>query len=494
MSQTDFDSAVQESMEALGLDEEEAIADTMEAFELQGADLTGIITSRGGAAASHNHPTVTAVTQLSEALEIAEKLRTERLKREERETGEVTEERGDFETEGEEERDSQERASQERASLEAIGKAIEVLRLEIVNGGEDVVAMIGKHSGVELTLKACERFAEKKEIVLMERGFVLANLLVTDDANKHAFLLSNGPHLVSTSLSSLPHLPSFVHVASSLAATAGTRFELIKEALMDEKVHVLFLSLMKRHVSHSGAVLGTLEGIKVLVTNDDFRVAASKTFINAQKIAEAGAVEIILEAAREYRADMKILSSICAGLTAVAVNEKVCKSVADLGGVDLALSFLTKATSEKQPLMAKTSCNLLKQLAGSDENKKEIVGGGGIICILETATTFSEDPNVIQESFASITALTLRHPLHASMAAEAGASGIISEAMERHPGAKGMQRQACQMVRNLAVRNPENRPLMLEVGIERLLRKAKADHKQCGDVSDFALQALGLEI
>lgn len=64
---------------------------------------------------------------------------------------------------------------------------------------------------------------------------------------------------------------------------------------------------------------------------------------------------------------------------------------------------------------------------------------------------------IFMQGFAAIATLTLRSPQNATKAVEAGAVDMAAEMMERHSGAASMLRQACQMIRNLAVRNPENR-------------------------------------
>lgn len=57
-----------------------------------------------------------------------------------------------------------------------------------------------------------------------------------------------------------------------------------------------------------------------------------------------------------------------------------------------------------------------------------------------------------------------------------------------------VQRQCCMALRNMSVRNPENRPAILEKGAEGLLRQAKTKHpKTCGDVGAAALRDLGLD-
>lgn len=56
-----------------------------------------------------------------------------------------------------------------------------------------------------------------------------------------------------------------------------------------------------------------------------------------------------------------------------------------------------------------------------------------------------------------ISVLSLRSPDHASRAIEAGAGDLVINAMQKFPTAQQLQRNACLMIRNLVVRNPENR-------------------------------------
>lgn len=60
-----------------------------------------------------------------------------------------------------------------------------------------------------------------------------------------------------------------------------------------------------------------------------------------------------------------------------------------------------------------------------------------------------------------ISALSLRSPENAARAIEAGAGDLAIQAMRKFPSAYQMQKQCCLMIRNLVVRNPENRCVSL---------------------------------
>lgn len=56
-----------------------------------------------------------------------------------------------------------------------------------------------------------------------------------------------------------------------------------------------------------------------------------------------------------------------------------------------------------------------------------------------------------------VTVLTLRSPENAARAMEGGYGTLAIESMQRFPSSGQTQKQACLMIRNLVVRNPENR-------------------------------------
>lgn len=60
-----------------------------------------------------------------------------------------------------------------------------------------------------------------------------------------------------------------------------------------------------------------------------------------------------------------------------------------------------------------------------------------------------------------ITVLSLRSPNNAARAMEAGAGDLAIQAMLRFPSSQQLQRNSCLMIRNLVVRNPENRQVYL---------------------------------
>lgn len=69
----------------------------------------------------------------------------------------------------------------------------------------------------------------------------------------------------------------------------------------------------------------------------------------------------------------------------------------------------------------------------------------------------ANDGSLNMQVMSIVTVLSLRSPDNAARAIEAGAGDLAIQAMKKFPASYQMQRQSCLMIRNLVVRNPENR-------------------------------------
>ena len=62
-----------------------------------------------------------------------------------------------------------------------------------------------------------------------------------------------------------------------------------------------------------------------------------------------------------------------------------------------------------------------------------------------------------------ICTLSLRAPDNATRAIEAGAGDLAIRVMNEFPEVPQLQKHSCLMIRNLVVRNPENRQVLLDL-------------------------------
>jgi hypothetical protein len=87
----------------------------------------------------------------------------------------------------------------------------------------------------------------------------------------------------------------------------------------------------------------------------------------------------------------------------------------------------------------------------------------------------------------------LRQPEHCALAdANEGLMAQVTDAIFCHRASPPVMRQACQLVRNLVVRNEDLRVPMLKRGVEPVLREAR-QLPECGDVALAALRDLSLD-
>ena len=186
----------------------------------------------------------------------------------------------------------------------------------------------------------------------------------------------------------------------------------------------------------------------------------------------------------------------------MAANEEVCKQVTEHNGISTIMRLLQGPAVEKSAV-ARPACALLRQLAGSDTIKPGIIKAGGLPAMIQIMQIHSQNqekaakgPEVatVEQAIGLLTAVSLRNPTGAAAMAEARCLEVVIATMRAMPCAPNVQRQACMCLRNAVVRNPENKPRILEKGAEALILAAKRDHSSaCMDVGSAALRDLGCE-
>uniref|UniRef100_A0A2P2JI90 LRRK2 ARM repeat domain-containing protein n=1 Tax=Rhizophora mucronata TaxID=61149 RepID=A0A2P2JI90_RHIMU len=212
----------------------------------------------------------------------------------------------------------------------------------------------------------------------------------------------------------------------------------------------------------------------------------------ARRFAKIGIAGALVDSLHAGLTSPSLVSASIA-LKAVAVNDEICRAIAEGGGIDAILHCIDDSGEQGNKIVAKTCCSLLCKLAGSDSNKSTIVENGGMDRLLKLSAKFSDDPSVLQEVMSIFQVLSLRSPDNAARAIESGAGDLAIQAMQNFPSVQQLQRTACLMIRNLVVRNPENRTLLLNHGIEKIIRRAKEHHATCKHAATDALRDLGVD-
>ncbi|KAK6241025.1 hypothetical protein SCA6_006414 [Theobroma cacao] len=299
---------------------------------------------------------------------------------------------------------------------------------------------------------------------------------ISDVQSTEAFRVSGGPvivvHILNTDgIQDLDILNS----GFAIVAAAATGNEVVKESFMELGVDKLILQVLSGQTK--GSVQSLYDAIRVLLTSDDNRVVASQVYGYARRFAKIGIARALVESLHGGLSSTSLVSASIA-LKAVAVNDEICKSIADAGGIDALLKCVDDSGEQGNKTVARTCCSLLSKLAGSDSNKSTIVEKGGMDRLIKLSARFSDDPSVLQEVMSIISVLCLRSPDNATHAIEAGAAELAIQTMQKFPAAQQMQRSSCLMIRNLVVRNPENR--QFGIGLE-IVRCVTCIHHQPTD-------------
>ena len=241
--------------------------------------------------------------------------------------------------------------------------------------------------------------------------------------------------------------------------------------------------------------------VKAIVSGDDSTATVSKAFDHAREVVGSKVAAVYTLASSCISSAMAdpagtgvppIVKECVSLLRCLAVNDSICVQFTDDG----ALQLLT-SVAEKYPKHAPTIrnvCGAIKKLAHSDHVKRAVCAGDAkpLSVLLSGLQGFMTDASVVEQALAALSVSVLRTPENAQMVADKDALPFIAKAMQMHPDAAGLQRQACLCVRNLVSRSKSSltEPL-LEEGVEALLRAAKASHPACQDVAKAALRDLG---
>ncbi|KAG7545166.1 Armadillo-type fold [Arabidopsis suecica] len=455
ISQEAFDDLVRENVEDLGMDPSEALEDALYTLKLQGADLSGIITCVPGESSIKDNPLIVCLDRLKEfdSVSIDGPLRDE-----------------DF---------------------DEISSLFNILN-ELCSSQESGNAAIAiKHGAVDLTCSICSKIktSTRSNRVVVPCFKALA-VLIRDIQSTEKFRNCTGPNIVVDLLRGSSSDSDLLDAGFAVVAAAATGNEVVKQLFMELKIDEFILQVLNRESKTT--IRALYDAICALLTPDDYRVVASQVYGYARTFAKLGIATALTEALQAGIGSDSLVSASTA-LKAIAVNDEICKSIAETGGIDTLLRCIDDSGEQGNKTAAKTCCSLLSKLAGSDSNKSTIVEKRGLDKLITLAQRFSDDPLVIQEVMLIISIICLRSPDHAAKAIEAGAGDLAVQAMKRFPVAAQMQRNACNMIRNIAVRNAENRTILLANGIEKLIRTVKANNETCRAAATDALRDLGLD-
>ncbi|CAN1307314.1 Armadillo repeat-containing protein 6 [Linum perenne] len=450
ISQEAFNELVKENIDDLDMEPSEALEDAVQSLTLQGVDLSGIVKCVPG----EESAVMKCVARLKELAAKSD-------------------------------------GGIEQNDLDEIVGLFGKLREECsVEEGSGNVAVAVRNGGVESLVALCSKISVESSEKILVLAFKTLSLLLHDIESTEKFRSSGGPAVVAGYLKEGTKSLEILSSGFSVVARAATSNEVVKQLFMELKVDEIILQVLNEQ--KKGSVQSLYDAIRVLLTPDDSRVVASEVYGYARRFAKIGIPVALVESLHAGLTSQSLISA-CIALKAVAVNDDICKSIAESGGIDVILKCIDDSGEHGYSDVARTCCSLLAKLAGSDSNKTAIVEKKGMVKLIQLSSRFADDPSVLLEVMPIFTILSLRSPDNAARAMEAGAGDLAFQAMEKFPSSPQLQRNACMMIRNIAVRNSENRTLLLSQGIDKLIRRARENHGSCKDAATDALRDLGLD-
>ncbi|PHT68560.1 hypothetical protein T459_28047, partial [Capsicum annuum] len=319
ISQEAFDELVKENIEDLEMDPTEALEDAIQTLTLQDVDLSGIVSSILGS--GEENPVIQSL---------------ERLKELDR----------DWKQEGRDEKDVNE-------IVEWLDKLNAVCNVDAPGNA----AIASKNGAVELVCSLCGKLGSGFNQALVSALNTLASLL-HDLQSIEIFRATNGPKLVMNILNNRKENLSILNSGFSVVSAAATGNEVIKEAFMNLKIDELILQCLREF--SRGSIPYLYDAVRVLLTSDDNRVVASEVYGYARRFAKIGIVEALVDSLHVWIKAPSLVSATVA-LKAIAVNDEICRAVADNGGIAAILQCIDDSSEQGEKIVARTCCSLLSK-------------------------------------------------------------------------------------------------------------------------------------
>lgn len=140
-------------------------------------------------------------------------------------------------------------------------------------------------------------------------------------------------------------------------------------------------------------------------------------------------------------------------------------------------SAASSATSTSSfPLsLIRSVVSLVRNIAADDMKKDALVGLSVIdyLVRLLVLAPYAQDAAIVEHVFGSLAQITLRSPSNSTrLMSLGGAPELLVASMRKFPDRDVLQRQACLTIRNVAGRCPELHSVLLDAGMEHVLRDA----------------------
>ncbi|KAG2492015.1 hypothetical protein HYH03_009744 [Edaphochlamys debaryana] len=471
LTQEAFDEAVASNIEDFDMARDEAIKSAIEEFNVQGYDLSSVVTEMAGSDLD-SHPIAVACRGLKDALKDEGSLKEALAALSASLLPSCTDAPAD-------------EGAQASTSGAPAGAGLTQEASVIAHKGEAMQSL----------LEACRRLQGQEQPEELLQALRLLQRLLSWLETRDAFTDAKGVELIHELLKAEGSSGEVRVAAAAVAEAAARGVEEAKCRLVDSGTVAALLQLLQAPDAPLDLISASCGVLRSVTTADDERPPSSKAFVHARLLSKHhAAIRVLLQVLRRVPAAQEPATAcrVLATVKTVAANEEICREFTDDGGVVACLQLLRECSGRRDVVRA--CLGALRQLAHSDTVKKLLAEAGAVPAVVAVVGEHEGAEDVAEAGLGLLGNMMLRQPEIAALGAEAGVPDLVLEAMQRHAARPAVPRQACLLIRIMVARSPELRPAYLERGAEALLRAAKAAHpNQCKDVGSAALRDLGLD-
>jgi len=235
--------------------------------------------------------------------------------------------------------------------------------------------------------------------------------------------------------------------------------------------------------------------MRALCVHDDLRNDMSCAFENGRFfIKQTNLANALMRLSSFFETHPLLSSAALQAAKNLITNEESVQIMANHGAIELIKSILT--CSDLPVSLVKAAIGVMRNICADDIRKDKIVADGSLDLLIRVMgqDPYRKDGSLMEHATACLAAITLRSPSNSIRVVQSGnAVEILAHAMRSYSDRAGLLRQGALTVRNIAARCPDLRPILLDAGLEDILRSAG----RLADVVDEAygaLRDLGCEV
>jgi hypothetical protein len=242
--------------------------------------------------------------------------------------------------------------------------------------------------------------------------------------------------------------------------------------------------------------------IRGLSTFDDLRAEMSCAGDNGKFfVKNSTLLNVLLFFGNSYLQYPELAGASLAAIRSFVNTNEAVQVIAQHGVLELLLRCLRESCSGAShtglmPVsLVRAVASLVRNIAADDHRKEQLVGLGVVeflhgLLVLEP---YRNDAGIVEHVFGSFAQITLRAPGNSQRWMSLGAADVMPNLLRKFSDRESLQRQACLSVRNIAGRCPELHSVLLDAGMEGVLRDA-GKLNGCVDEAYSALRDLGCDV